>query len=844
LYQNIYYDSEKHEVHLWDDEAGYSLFPFKRYAYINDDSGTFMSLKGKKCKKTGRWSKEDEEDGKVHEADINPETRVLVDNYLDSDEVSTNHKVMIIDIEVSMVEGLPDVKEALNEITAISFHNSAEDKYTALILDRMGALSPSNDGKIEIIPIKTEEALLSKFITMYSKISPTVLTGWNIDYFDIPYLFHRLRRVLGNDAACLLSPIGVVKWMPYRERYRLAGVSCLDYLALYKKFTFSREPTYNLDAISTKELGHGKIEYDGTLDTLYKTDIHKFLKYNINDVELVKEIDDKMKIIEIAMGTCHKGHVPYEDIFYSSRFLEGAMLVYMKKLNMVAPTKIAGEHDEKEEKFEGAYVKEPIPGRYEWVYDLDFQSLYPSIIRTLNVSPETKVGKIDGWSGEDYVKNVEKTHTLHVGNKTSKIDNAQLKTLLDEGKFSISSNGILYNTKVKGIIPAILETWFDERVEYRKMMKKYGDAGDKKLYNYFKSRQHVQKILLNSLYGVLGLPVFRFYDLDNAMATTLTGQAVIKYAEKVANYYYNKELGTDEDYVIYCDTDSEFLSALPIIKSRYPSFNVKDEEKMAQYVIEVATDVQKFINDSLNKFSEKFLNVTVHHFYTKQEKVGKSALWLTKKRYAMQTINDNGLTVDKMEVTGIDTVRSDFPPAFRTFLKELLTDILAGLDKKEIDNKILTFKRNIRILSLSQVAKPTSVNNVKKYTLKSKNQKHFSSNSDGFKNYTKGAPAAVKSAIMYNNLITYYNLTRTHKPIENAEKVRWVYLTENPFGIEAIAFKGYEDPNEIMDFIGTHINYEKMFDAVFEKKLDALYDAMQWTLPSPNEEVMNQFFGD
>ena len=845
MYQNIFFDHDTYEMHLWDDTSGYSSFKYRKYAYIEDDNGTFVSLKGRKVKRTGRWSDADVQDGKVHEADINPEMRVLVDSYLERDDASKNHRELYIDIEVSMEEGIPNVIVAGNEITAISLYSRSNDKYVAIVLDKNNKINNSKNGKdnVKVMHVNTEEELLSKFYSLYTKINPTIITGWNIDFFDIPYLFNRTKIVLGEDSACLLSPIGVVKWIDYKKKYRIAGVSCLDYLSLYKNFTFSQEPTYNLDAIGIKELGFGKIKYEGTLDNLFATDIEKFIEYNINDVKIVKLIDDKLKFIDLAKGICHKGHVPYEDIFYPSKFLEGAMLVYMKKLNMVAPCKVDREDTESFEKFEGAYVKEPLSGRYDWVYDLDMTSLYPSVIMSLNISPETKVGKIEGWKPDDYFKNLDKTHTIYVGNKKSKIDNKELKQLLDEGKFSISSNGILYETQTKGIIPAIIETWFAERVEYRNLMKKYGDSGNTQMYEYFKSRQYIQKVLLNSLYGVLGLPVFRFYDLDNAEAVTITGQSVIQYSEKMANYYYNKELGTDKDYVIYVDTDSNYLSALPLIEHRYPKYDVKDETQMADYVIEIATDMQKFINSSFDLFGKKFLNISKHHFNIKQEMVAKCGIWITKKRYAMWAINDNGVKVDKLEVKGIDIVRADFPPAFRSFLKGIVKDILFKEKKEDIDKKILTFKKNIRILSLEQIAKPTTVKNVKKYTAKiNKGQKHMTASSAGFRNYIKGSPVHVKASIMYNNLIDFYGLDKKYSKIEDSEKIRWVYLTQNEFDIDALAFKGYEDPVEVMNFLNKHVNYEKMFDSVLSEKVEDIYKALTWLLPSEAEKNLNQFF--
>lgn len=830
-------------MHLWDDEAGYSTFKHKNYAFVEDDKGQFLSLTGKKLKKTGKWSHEAVEDGEVFEPDINPEMRVLIDHYLDSDEVSTNHREMIIDIEVSTDGGLPDIEATENEIIAISIYSRITDSYTTFILDKENVLQNYTKGNTTVIAVSDEQELLSKFHLKYSDINPTILTGWNIDFFDIPYLYNRTKKLLGSKVANLLSPIGVVTYLKYRNRYRIAGVSCLDYLAIYKNFTYSQESSYTLDAIATKEVGIGKVKYEGSLDTLFKTDIEKFIEYNINDVHLVKLIDDKHKFLELARTICHKGHVPYEDIFYSSKFLEGAILVYMRKMNLAAPPRPKTTDEFGKINFTGAYVKAPQAGRYFWIYDLDMTALYPSVIMSLNISPETKGGKVEGWDPGDYLKNVDKTHTLVVGNKHTTIHNKDLKMILDKGKFSIASNGVFYSTNKKGIIPAILELWFDERVEYRNLMKKYGDGGNKKMYEYFKNRQHTQKILLNSMYGVLGLPSFRFYDKDNAAAVTTTGVSLIQYAEKMTNYYYNKELNNTIDYCVYIDTDSIFYPALPLVESRYPGIDIKNEGVMTEKILEIVEDVQKFLNSSFDYFAKKFLNIPIHKFSIKQELIAKSGIWLAaKKRYALLVVNDNGVKVDKMEVKGIDVVRSDFPMAFRSFMSQILKDILSDEKKENIDSHILTFKKNVCILSLDKIAKPTSVKGVTKYTVKKTRIGDTTIKSFGFKNYEKGAPAHVKASIMYNNLIDYYGINKKFRKIQDNEKIKWVYLKQNEFGIEALAHRGHDDPKEIIDFINKYIDHVKMFESVFADKIEDFYKTMKWALPSESQETMNNFF--
>lgn len=386
---------------------GYKKVPYTRYAYKLDPNGDYTTLYGQKCKLVKRYSKEDQENGLIFESDIYPEMRYLVDNYLNVDDPSDSHILFNFDIEVSTEGSLPDVYKAQNEITSIAHYDEILNEYTVHLLDPKQQISnfkmEQRGVPVNINSHTTEESLLNSFLIDYETINPTILSGWNSDAFDIPYLYNRLKRIFGENVAKRLSPIGNVHYNGHQQRYYIAGVSCLDMMKLYKNFTSGERSSYSLDAISTLEVGEGKIKYDGTLDKLYETDKDKFIEYNVHDVRLVKMINDKMKLISLANGICCKCHVPLEDIYFSSRFLDGAILTYLKrKGNIVVPNKppkdTSKSFSDTEVGFSGAYVKEPIPGLFEWIIDLDFTSLYPSLIRTMNISPETKIAKVKNWA--------------------------------------------------------------------------------------------------------------------------------------------------------------------------------------------------------------------------------------------------------------------------------------------------------------------------------------------------------------------------------------------------------------------------------------------------------------
>ena len=708
------------------------------------------------------------------------------------------------------------------------------DKYFCYVLDPSNKLKENNsDDTIE--SFRDEYDLLNAFFRKYMEIQPTILTGWNVEFFDVPYLYNRAVQIVGQDIASVLSPINQVQWSDFQNRYKIAGVSILDYLALYKRFTFSERSSYRLDAIGDYEVGEKKVEYEGTLNDLYENELDKFVEYNLQDVKLVKKIDDKLDFIEIARGLAHLGHCPYEDVFMSSRYLEGAILVYLKKKNIIAPNKPTRPKRFSDKKFVGAYVQDPIKGKHNWVYDLDITSMYPSCIMSLNISPETKLGKIEGWSPEEFLKKDNKKTYSIVQNENllGRFTETELKKFLDSKNVGVATNGVMYRSDKDGLLPALLRKWFDERVEYRKLSRKFHEEGDNNKSEYFDRRQYLQKVLLNSLYGVLGLPVFRFYDLDNAEAVTYTGQSLIKFTKKIANSFYNKELGDNENHCIYIDTDSVFYSATPLVKKRFPDLDINNEDKMSKAILEIASEVQVYLNKGYDYFAKKFCNLDKHRFDIKQEVIAKSGLFVTKKRYGLKIINDNGKKVNKLMVKGLDTVRSSFPIAMREMLSKLLEDILMDVPKEQLDKFILNFKNSMKLMDFDKIAIPTSVKGIKKYR---------DGNGDIFHSYKLGTPVHVKSALFYNDMLKHFKVTKRYSLIHNGEKIKWVYLKNNPIGIQTIAYKGHEDPPQILDFIRQFINHNKIYKQALHKKIMMLYEALGWDEPTDASKTIERFF--
>jgi len=850
MYQAIFVDKKDWVVHLWDDILGYTKFSYPRYAFRRSVNGKYKSLYGDSLDKVTNF---DERDPELFESDIMPEMRVLLDAYDESDEPSKGNKIVVIDIEVSSEGGFPDITKGDKAITAIALYDQTGDKYYSLILDPDKKVSDSDVGNVITRSFRSEEGLLETFLNKWDEIRPTIVTGWNSNNFDLPYIFNRLRAVLGKGAGYRLSPIGTAYQNKFNKRMIIAGISCLDYIELYKKFLGVMKSSYALANVAKEEeLKHQKLTYRGNLDDLYKNDIHRFVEYNLVDVKIVVELDKKYDFIYLAQTVCHKGHVPYEWFQMSSRFIDGAILMYLKRNNLVAPNKPIGGREEYEEMeakgedgFTGAYVKEPIPGLHDWIYSADITSLYPSVIMSLNVSPETKVGKIDNWDFDQF--NNGELHIVRVGDTGYSLPD--FKKMIANNAFSISSNGIMYRQDVPGVVPTILDQWFSERVEYRKLAKKYSDEGNKEQSDFYGRRQLRQKIFLNSVYGVLGLPIFRFYDRDNAEATTISGQTIIRAAEKLVNDMYKTKFEaknvpmTEYDFVKYIDTDSLYISALPLAKLEV------GEVDMTKFTINLVTEVSAYINRFYEYMVPKVFNISPDKNRIKivPDVVAKKALWIAKKRYAMlkvydmekmKAVTDKNGNEGKLEVKGIDTVRSSFPAAFQKMAGKILDQLLRGVSRDILDEQIMTFEESIDSHTIFDLCKTSSV----KYISKS-GEKNYNPSHRRLFQFEQGSPPQVKAALAYNDLIKVWKLEKQIEKIESGNKVKWVYLLPNDFCIEQLALKADDtDPDQMLDFVTHHIDRRKMYDRELHSKLEEIYRCIGWHYPNRGSQLAAKVF--
>jgi DNA polymerase elongation subunit (family B) len=536
-------------IHLWED-SGYSKIEWTNQAYseCDESEATHTGLNGEPLKKVRNWKPDNP---KLHFHDMTPYQKFLIEKYGINDEPSKTHRELFFDIETEMGDALTEdyIKSAPKKVTSIAWYDKQVDEWAILILDAKNQINHTKAKNKEIIPCRTEEELLLKFLEKFREIDPDIVVGWNSDYFDIPYLYYRICNVLGEDTARYLSPIGFVRETPwFKDQYvQIAGVESLDYMRLHKKFSWADEPSFKLDAIGEKYAGINKIEYEGSLDRLFETDINKFIQYNFRDVEILKVLDEKLEYLALVKNLSHKGKHNYSEVYANTKTQDGAISAYLLSEGLVPPAKDRNPLSKKN--YAGGYLFCPKAGIYNYMFDEDLTSLYPSIIMTVNIGKETMVGRIidaddrNNRLGLNDLLARDPEEELIIENakrKRTKIKVGGLVNLIKDMKMAVSANGVFFRTDKESVLSTILKKWFDERVLYKNQMKKAYKSGDKEAGAGFHMKQYTMKILLNSLYGATALGSFRYGNVILSEAITLSGQRIIQESALAANRHMNK----------------------------------------------------------------------------------------------------------------------------------------------------------------------------------------------------------------------------------------------------------------------------------------------------------------
>jgi len=855
-------------VHLWTDE-GYSVESFQNYGYqeCSEYQSTHRGLKGEPLKRVTNWDKNTTD---LHYADHtrgNIHTKFLIDKYGTNDTPSVTHREVFFDIEIEMGGALtPEyIKQAPKPITSIAWWDKQVDEWAIVILDKTGEIKPGIQDGREIIPVKRENDLIEVFLTRMEAISPDILIGYNSDYFDIPYIYYRIKNRLGERIAKRLSPIRVVeerdpRWYP-DQPIRIAGVASLDYMRLHKKYSFQQEPSYKLDSLGEKYVGQGKIEYDGSLDRLFAEDKQKFIDYNFVDVLILKKLDEKFQYIDLTKNLAHKGKTSYEEVYQSSRIHDGAISSYLLSEDIIPPNK---DHNPfRKDTYAGGYLFCPKTGIYNYMFDEDLTSLYPSIIMSLNIGRETFLGRIvtfndrDNRLGLNDLKEMDPDKEFEIENlkrQTKTMTAKQLIELIEGNKLAISANGVMFRTDKPSTLSIVLSKWFDERVRYKNAMKKAFQSGNKEEGQLNHLRQYTMKILLNSLYGATALPTFRYGSVLLSEGITLTGQRIIQDSGTFINQEAEKLLQTGKDVynikttptqryedcsgvVMYEDTDSCYVNAEPLLRKMYPNFDSLEEVDKSNKLEALSLDYQDRINDYYVGFAQEAFNVPKdkNRLEMKTECTIRSAFFSGKRRYAQYITKKEGVPCDEIDVKGLDFKKSNFPPLFRTFFEEILNKILFGETREKIDQQILEFKDSLDDRDFVAISKPTGVRGIDKYLAAPATAGCI------FSTFENKAPVGVKAAVRYNDLLKFKGLDKKHTQIVEGDKIKWVYLRDNPYKIDTMGFLDFDMPPKIREFIEEYVDKSRAFDTILKNKLESFYQDLGWGDLTLNTYVQ-QFF--
>jgi DNA polymerase elongation subunit (family B) len=732
--------------------------------------------------------------------------------------------VVTLDIETDSSSGFPNIQTADKAVTAITLKRG-----NRIASIGMKDYRPHLEN-VEYYKCENEHALLEKFLELWDSryFSPDILTGWNIEFFDLPYLVNRITRLFSEDQAKRLSPWKLLDTRNIEVKGREqqvfipAGIAVLDYMRLYKKFSFSNQESYALNYIAEKDLGEKKLDYSeyGSLDELYKKNFQKFMEYNIHDVNLVARLEDKHRFIEQVMAIAYDAKVNFEDCFTTVKMWDTIIHNYLLEQKIVVP------HFETSKTYFdiiGGYVKEPKPGMYDWVVSFDLTSLYPHLIMQYNISPETYHGKVP----DPYEDDRASTGYLY----------EKYADYMRTNNVTITPNGCIYSREKQGFLPALMEKMFDDRARYKKLMldakKKFEETKDpewgKKISAYH-NLQLAKKIQLNSAYGALGNIYFRWFSADNAEAITTSGRLSIRWVENKMNDFLNRLLKTEgDDYVIACDTDSMYVNFDKLVRH---SFGGKPEPSKANRVVEFldtacTTRIEPYIASCYDDLAG-ITNAYQQKMHMKREAIADKGVWTGKKHYVMHVYNEEGVSYStpKMKMVGIEAVRSSTPKVCRESIKKAI-QILMTEGRDSLIVFIDEFEKKFRQMSFEEVAFPRGLKGLGDYR----------DNSAAI--YKKGTPIQVRGALLYNHHVKMKSLENKYQMLGDGDKIKFCYLKKpNPIHENVISC-----PSELPKEFGLerYIDYDTQFEKAFLDPIKSITDVLRWDLT--NSATLEDFFG-
>ena len=740
----------------------------------------------------------------------------IADEYRDDIRWNKDYiKIFTLDIETECENGFPDPDTAKETIICITVKNHSNKQ----ILTWGTGDFISKKTNVTYIKCQNEKHLLLEFLKFWCKNHPDILTGWNVRFFDMPYLMNRMRYIFDNDTINKMSPWNYVNaervqmGQKNQQYWNILGVSVLDYFELYRKFTYVRQESYKLDYIGKVELGEQKLEnpYD-TFKEFYTKDYQKFVEYNIQDVELVDKLEDKMRLIELCLTMAYDFKVNYNDVYSQVRCWDTLIYNHLRKKNIVIPPR---EDHEKATQYEGAYVKDPQPGLHEWICSFDLNSLYPHLIMEYNISPEMFAG----------------VEPKAVGVENYLSEKLNLKFAKDKN-VTIAPNGAMFKREKQGFLPELMEKMYNDRVIYKKKMleakKEFQKTKDPIYSNEIARCNNIQmakKISLNSAYGAIGNQYFRYFDVKQAEAITLGGQLAIRWVERDVNAFMNKILQTTNvNYVVASDTDSIYLKLDKLVEKVCKD---KSIDQVVDFINKAAEEkIQKIIDKSYENLAE-YINAYEQKMFMKREAIANKGIWVAKKRYMMNVFDEEGIRFEtpKLKVMGVEAVKSSTPEVCRGKIKDAIK-IIMNSTQDDLINFVADFKKDFFKLKPEDVAFPRSCNNIDKY--------YDSSNL-----YIKGTPIHVKGGLIYNHYLRTKKLEYKYPLIKDGDKIKFLMLNlPNPVKETVIAFST-RIPTEFN--LHKYVDYETQFEKTFTDPLKFILNTINWKLE--HEATLEAFFG-
>jgi DNA polymerase elongation subunit (family B) len=727
-------------------------------------------------------------------------------------------KIAYLDLECETENGFPDLESPNERVNLMSIRISG--------VTHVITFTPVTLPDCKVYMVSNEKELLKKTFDILAKEDVDVITGWNVKLFDIPYIIGR--------ALLYFEEAEIQKWMPFglmkiRETdiggrkfklYEFPGYTILDYMDLYKKFSGTSQESYALQNIAKVELDAQKLDYSeyGSLREFYRQNFQKFAEYNVQDAILVERLDDKLKLIDLAVSIAYEAKITYDTVFFATRIWETICCDYLAHKNIIPPLKRSYAKDEQ---FVGAYVKEVIPGFYKNVVSFDATSLYPSIIIQWNVSPETCTKKDLSLNADDFLRSKRK-------------DIPELIAEAESLNSCLACNGSTFTKDIRGFIPILIERTFNQRKEAKSRMiqleKEYEQSKEEKLLPKIaalKIRQSVKKILANSLYGCLGNPAFVYSSPELATAVTVTGQVIIRKAEMAMNQYIQSLTKDDNDYVIAVDTDSVYLNLDAIVQK------ISEKTKISNITDFINQVCEQKIQPEFKKEMDLLgttLGCKENKIVFKREAIASAGIFIAKKRYALLVHDLEGVRFaePKLKIMGLETARSSTPTVVRNKLKDCIKIILTKTPE-ELSKYVDDFYDEFMSLPIEDIASPRGVKGVAKY-------------SDTSSIYKSGTPIATKAALLHNAYVKKLNLSKEIPPIKENDKIKFVFVNiPNPYGMggrdAVIGFIG-KAPKEFQ--IEKYIDRKKQFEKTFEEPLDNILQAIGWSITE--QLTLDSFF--